>query len=428
MWSSCNKLQNNMFSWLNIRIGFYLAVRQIRRASFWTTGLIVFVMVLTFLNLVVVSGILVGLIQGSVDAQRVKYTGDVILSNLNDKSYIENSPQVIALVKSLPQVDVWSARYRLGGTLEANYQNRKDTDKPNIAAAQVVGINPAAEDSVTHISKNIIEGSYLSPTDYDKVVVGSFLLKKYVPVNNPGFEALENVSPGTKIRMNVHGVQHEVTVKGILKSKVQDISRNVYMVDSQLRSIIGRDDGNVAEISLKLKAGVDPLVVRNLLLLNGVGKVAKVQTYADAQPQFLKDIVSTFATLGNVLSSIGLIVASITIFIVVFINAITRRKFIGILKGIGINGKAIELSYMFQSIFYAICGSTIGLVLVYVLLVPLFIAHPIDFPFSDGILVAPFNQTMLRMGLLVLATVIAGYIPARMIVRKNTLDSILGRN
>ena len=417
-----------MFSSLNIRIGFFLALRQIRRASLWTTGLIVFIMVLTFLNLVVVSGILVGLIQGSVNAQRVHYTSDVIVSSLNDRTYIENSPQVIDIIKSLSEVDAVTPRYRLGGTLEANYETRKESDKPNIANAQIVGIDPASEDSVTHISKNIIEGSYLLPTDYDKIVVGSFLLKQYIPVNNPGFAAMEHVAPGVKIRVTVNGIRHEVTVKGILKSKVQDISRNAYMVDSQFRSIIGRDDGNVAEIAIKLKLGADPLAIRNALILNGIDKVAKVQTYADAQPQFLKDIVSTFAMLGNVLGSIGLVVASITIFIVIFINALTRRKFIGILKGIGINGKAIEVSYIFQSTFYALCGSAIGFAVLYIMLVPFFLSHPIDFPFSDGILVAPLDQTLLRAALLILSTVIAGYIPARMIVRKNTLDSILGRN
>lgn len=417
-----------MFSALNLRIGFFLAVRQIKRASLWTTGLIVFVMVLTFLNLVVVSGILVGLIQGSVDAQRVKHTSDVIVSNLNDKNYIENSQEVINIIKSLPQVKALSARYRLGGTLEANYKTRKETDKPNTAAAQIMGIDPVAENNITNISENIFEGQYLAPTDYDQIVIGSFLLKQYVTVDNPGFSALDNVSPGVKIRINVNGVQREVTVKGILKSKVQDISRNAYMVDSQFRSIIGRNDGNVSEIAVKLNPGADPIAVKDALILNGVDRVAKVQTYYEAQPQFLKDVIKTFGMLGNMLSSIGLVVASITIFIVIFINAITRRKFIGILKGIGINGKAVEASYVFQSIFYALCGSVIGLVLIYAFLVPFFIAHPIDFPFSDGILVAPLGQTVLRVGLLVLSTVIAGYIPARMIVRKNTLDSILGRN
>ena len=112
----------------------------------------------------------------------------------------------------------------------------------------------------------------------------------------------------------------------------------------------------------------------------------------------------------------------------IFINAITRRKYIGILKGIGINGRVIEFSYVFQSIFYAVIGSGIGLAVVYGFLVPFFAAHPIDFPFSDGILVAPVDQTFFRVGLLVFSTLVAGYIPAWMIIRKNTLDSILGRN
>ncbi|MBI2053687.1 MAG: FtsX-like permease family protein [Candidatus Sungbacteria bacterium] len=132
--------------------------------------------------------------------------------------------------------------------------------------------------------------------------------------------------------------------------------------------------------------------------------------------------------LGAAFSSIGLVVASITIFIVVFINAITRRKYIGIMKGIGIDGSAIRMSYVFQSVFYALFGSAIGLLIVYALLVPLIARHPIDFPFSDGILVAPLDQTLLRVGLLVFSTIVAGYIPAWMIIRKNTLDSILGRN
>lgn len=416
-----------MFSWLNIRIGFFLAVRQIRRASLWTTGLIVFVMVLTFLNLVVSRGILVGLVQGLVNAQRVQYTGDIIISNLDEKKYIENTPEVISIIKSLPQVDSLSARFRLGGSVEANYTTKKITDRPNIASGVFVGIDPLAEEYVTGFSKSIIEGEPLLPTDYDKVIIGSFLLKQYSSGQNPGITLLDNVAIGSKVRINVNGVEREVTVKGILKSKVQEISMNVYMVDSQLRNIIGRNDGNVGEIAVKLKPGADPVEVKRMLVLSGVEKFGKVQTYVEAQSKFMKDVVATFSMLGSVLSSIGLIVASITIFIVIFINAITRRKFIGILKGIGIDGKAIEISYVFQSIFYAICGSIFGLALVYGFMVPFFIAHPINYPFSDGILVAPVNETVVRMGLLVLATVIAGYVPSRLIVRKNTLDAILGR-
>jgi ABC-type antimicrobial peptide transport system permease subunit len=127
------------------------------------------------------------------------------------------------------------------------------------------------------------------------------------------------------------------------------------------------------------------------------------------------------------IGSIGLTVASITVFIVIFINAITRRKFIGILKGIGISSTALEISYVFQSLFYAFIGSGLGLLLLFGFLKPYIDLHPIDFPFSDGILVATFSGTSIRVGLLFVITMIAGYIPARIVTKQNTLDSILGR-
>ncbi len=413
---------------LNIRVGFFLALRALRRASPWTTSLIIFVMVLTFLNLVVISGILVGLLQGAVDAVRTKYTSDVIISTLSDKQYIENSQNLLAIIRAPQEVEAVTARYREGGILEANYKTRKESDKPNTAAAQLVGVNPLDEEQVTHISEDIVEGSFLSPGDYDQIVLGNYLLKQYIPIESPAFSTLEDVGVGTKIRVKVGEVTREMTVKGILKTKVDEVALRAFMVDSQFRSMIGRNDGNVTEISVKLVEGADPVALREKLMLSGVDAYAKVQTFEDAQPQAFKDIINTFNMLGTMFSSIGLVVASVTIFIVIFVNALTRRKFIGILKGIGIHGRAIEISYVFQSIFYAVIGSGIGLLLVYGFLVPYFLAHPIDFPFSDGILVAPAAQTMQRVGLLVVSTIIAGYIPAWMIIRRNTLDSILGRN
>jgi ABC-type antimicrobial peptide transport system permease subunit len=97
------------------------------------------------------------------------------------------------------------------------------------------------------------------------------------------------------------------------------------------------------------------------------------------------------------------------------------------MKGIGINALAIEFSYLVQALFYSIVGTSLGLVTVYSILMPFIAKHPIDFPFSDGILVAPFESTMLRVLVLFICTLMASYIPSRMIIKKNTLNSILGR-
>jgi hypothetical protein len=85
------KKAQNSFS-QNVSVGWFLAKRELRRANIWTTSLIVLVMTLTFLNLIVVSGILVGLIQGSEDAQKKYAIGDIIISPfLNRASILQTS-------------------------------------------------------------------------------------------------------------------------------------------------------------------------------------------------------------------------------------------------------------------------------------------------------------------------------------------------
>ncbi|MDP1707330.1 MAG: FtsX-like permease family protein, partial [bacterium] len=386
-------------------------------------------MLLTFLNLVVVTGILVGLIEGINESYRTQYTGDVIVSSLTTKDYIEDTPSVIEFIKTLPQVAMITKRYQTGGTIEANYLTRTNlTEKPNLTGAQIIGIDPVAENLFTGLSEHIIEGEYFFEGDYDQIIIGNFLLAKYAFGEQPGLTPLTDVAPGTKVRLTINGSTREVVVKGVVKSKIGELGMSVFIPASELRTIMGRSDQNVAQIAIRLNDGSDPMAFKNLLLASGIGEKAKVQTFEDSIPNGVADIKKTFAMLGNGFSSIGLVVAAITIFIVIFINAITRRKFIGILKGIGISGEAIEISYVFQSLFYAVIGSIIGLIVLYGVLVPAVAAHPIDFPFSDGILVAPIDGTAVRIVLLIITTVIAGYLPSRMIVRRNTLDSILGRN
>lgn len=412
----------------NLRVGFFLALRQLRRSNPWTTILIIAVMILTFLNLVVLSGILVGLIEGAVGAVKTHYTGDIFIVTPREKHFIENSPRVIETARSFPEIKYISPRYTKSGTIEANYNTRVDPNEvAEEAAVTFAGIDPEKEDTVTGLRDKLIEGEYLDENDFDQVIIGALLLRRYLDFESELFVTLKDVYPGTKVRIKIGDITREVTVKGVLKSKVDEIDRRVFFPEKQLKSLIGRDDFNVNEIAIKLIPGADPVEVKEGLINSGIYGFAKVQTFEDAQPKFLKDMKKTFRLLGNIVSSLGLVVASITVFIVIFINALTRRKFIGILKGIGINGPAIEISYVFQSFFYAIVGSIIGISIVYLLLVPYFAAYPINFPFSDGILVAPVPEVMLSAILLIFITVIAGYVPSRMIVRRNTLDSILGR-
>lgn len=412
----------------SLKVGLFLAKRQLLRSSKGTTLLIVFIMMLTFLNLVVIGGILVGLVQGSVVDYRNQYSGDLLISQPSTKRYIENSQPLISEIESNSLVAAFSARYvRVAEVLADFNKNTKLNEEPNETTAQLTGISPRQENDVTGLSRYVIEGSYLNANDEGYVLVGSDKLKRFAGFNDPSQHLLENVFVGTKLKITINDVTKQFTVKGVIKSKIQAVSQRLYITDTELKQFANITDLNVNEIAVKLVPQANTSVVQKIISQSKNARNALVQTSQESQGKFIQDISVTFDVLGNVIGTIALCVASITVFIVIFINAVTRRKFIGILKGIGITSLAIEFSYIVQSLFYACVGTGIGLILLYGFLKPYFELHPIDFPFSDGILVATATGTMLRAFILLGITLVAGYVPAKMIIRKNTLDSILGR-
>jgi ABC-type lipoprotein release transport system permease subunit len=386
-------------------------------------------MALTFLNLVVVGGVLVGLTAGASLAYREQYSGDVLVRPEQTKDVIERSDEFVRTARTFPEVRAVSPRYIVGGRVEANYQSAVGPkDYPDAVSVNIAGIDPSAEHLVTELGARLLEGEYLGAEDDGYVLLGKNLVEKYTVGAGPvSVLVLGGVETGSKVRITVNGKTQEYLVKGIVRSKTGEVSQRVFMLDSELRKIIGRPDRNVGEIAISLTDPATAVRVRDGLLAAGFADVGRIETARESQGTFLDDIEQTFRLLSDMIGVIGLIVASITVFIVVFINAVTRRKFIGILKGVGISALAIESSYVIQSLVYALVGSLIGLGVVYGIIAPYVIAHPIDFPFSDGLLLVPIASTLVRAGLLIFITVLAGYIPARMIVQRNTLDAILGR-
>jgi len=422
-------------------------MRQIRRGNIWINLLIISIMTLTFLSLVVIPGILVGLTEGSFEQNREHLTGDIYMTTLVDEETIVNTQKVIQTLDILPEVDRYSVRYQTGATITAGYTDRLDfTREAESIGVSAYAINPEQEEAATNLSKFLVEGEMLENDESGYVLVGATLLAKYSAFSDL-FEPLEYVEVGEPIKLTLQGAPFdqferdqalleeesvtgrtaEFIVKGIVESKVGEVSSGVFITEQDYRRITGRTSLQAQEIAIKTKDGVSDESFKAILSTYGFDKFTKIRTATEAIPKFLADVQKTFGALGLIIGTIGLVVSSITVFIVIYINALTRRKYIGILKGIGISARAIELSYLLQSIFYALIGIGIGMLIVYGLLVPFFEVHPIDFPFSDGILVAELGTTILRAGVLLLVTMIAGFLPAYLIVRQNTLDSILQR-
>ncbi len=439
---------------LSFYLGKFLAQKQLRSGNKGVSILIVIILFLTFISLVVIPGILTGLIEGSTEQRKNYLTGDIYFSPLAGEQKVLNTEKILAVLQHSPERASLSTRKKTTLKIQSGYIKRdnftKDPDSINISAFI---IDPLKEKENTHLDHFIVEGDFLSEKESQNILIGSNLLKKYSKFSDL-FEPLRYVKIGDPVLVSflgkggassgirpgpsqsIGGAQKsdkkdnysEFFVKGIVKSKVSDLSSAVYISQKDYTRITGDRDPDVNEIVLKLKNGVNPEQFKKILIEKyHFNKYAKIQTAEEAIPKFLLDVQKTFAVLGNILGFVGLVVSSITVFIVIYINALTRRKFIGILKGIGISELAIEISYLLQSLFYAFLGIGLGILFLYSFLIPLIAKHPIDFPMSDGILLAPWKNTIIRASLLLIVTILAGFIPARMIVKKNTLDSILQR-
>lgn len=430
-----------------------LAVRQVQHSSIWMNILIVSIMLLTFLNLVVVTGILTGLTEGLFNDYKEQYTRDVIISTLSGENSIKNTNAVRETLKSHADVEHFTVRYIQAATIEANYQTRWDFESvENSVTTQLTGINPESENESTSLSDRVVEGEYLRSDESGFVLMGSSMLEKYAPFSDT-FEPLANVAPGTRVKLSFvidgvgdnksaygpssrvenssvdrnNSVSAEFIVKGIVDSKVGQVAQRAYVTQQDWDRLINQQLDLADEFVVTLRNGADESVFTQEMKSYGFAKYAKIETSAESLPSTLNDLQKTFVLLGNLMGGISVIVSAITVFVVIYINALTRRKHIGILKGIGINSKAIERAYVMQSLFYAISGISIGYFFIFLILVPYFDAYPIDFPFSDGILEVTVLGTNIRALVLIIVTALAGFIPSWLIVRQNTLDSILGR-
>ncbi len=311
-----------------IRIGLLLGWRQIQHANKWTTLLIIFVMMLTFLNLIAVSGVLVGLIEGAERAVRQEYLGDLVLSERADEDHILETETILREFAAYPEISAYSVRYSGSGVLEANYKERRDLKgERDTAAVTVTGIDPELEDNMSGLSNDVIEGEYLDPNEEGHILVGYYYLEEFAEQFGDIFDTVSNVHIGDTVRLTVGDVSKEFIVKGIVQSKVDQVSLNTYIPEREFRRLFGRLDRNADQIVIRTKQNQSEALLKEAFIANGFSTLAKIQTYDEGKPKFITDIKDTFNTLGTFIGSIGIVVASITIFIIIFIDGDRQHLF-----------------------------------------------------------------------------------------------------
>jgi len=410
----------------DLKLAFFLAHKSIFKGNRWALILIVLVMSLSFANLLLTPSILMG-VTDAINRQQVQTLyGDIVVDPLADEYYLDDAQEVTDSIAQVPGVSGVSARLTYGGTLEHDWRSKSSVfDKGKIGTWSIVGIQPADEADVTSIHDSIVDGEYLDDRDRDSILLGVEIAGG-ADANTASFQTLEGVMVGDSVRVTYpNGVQREYEVKGIFRSRDSQADRMAFVTTAEMASVLGRsvfhDRASQVLVSIT-DSGEEEQVMQAIESLGFSGEVRSWREYGGA----MTGVVSSFGVVAGLISGIGLIVAGIVMFIVIYINVIHSRRHIGILRAIGIKRDVITGSYVIQALFYAAMGVVLGGLAFRFGLQGYFDYHPLDLSIGQvGLTLHPGIVESAVIGLVV-AAVLAGLVPVLNITRQGIVHAIRG--
>lgn len=403
-----------------LRTALFIAYKSITQGNKSTLVLLVFILSLSFLNLMFITGILSGLTRSIEEAVITTTTGHVSIKpqeNPTRKLYIFNQDQVRRAVETIPGVVATVRHYQLGASI--GYDKEKNGNYKFISA-QIIGIDPTEEKDVLELEEALTSGEFLGPDDTDSIVLAAGLAGgTELPLDDLG-----GAKVGDKVQVTYpNGIMRRYTVKGIfditfgaaaltalVSSREAESVLSTYNTATQILVKVDEDQYSVDAITARVKAMFPDL---------------KVQKYIELF-ETIKTFLQAFDIISYIVSAISIVVAAITLFVLIYVNAVNRRRQIGILKAIGIKESIIVYSYIFQSLFYTVCGIIAGTVLVFFIVDPLINVYPIQLPFGAAYLQFSTARVIGGIVALLIAGFFAGLIPSHVVARENIIKAIWG--
>jgi putative ABC transport system permease protein len=189
-----------------------------------------------------------------------------------------------------------------------------------------------------------------------------------------------------------------------------------------MMGIEGRDLAQ--EIAVKTTVGTDEYETRTALLSLGIKE--NIRTWHEFAGILLL-IENTLGLVRNIMNAIGLLIAFVIIFVVIYVNIVNKKRQIGVQKAIGIEQNVIVVSFVLQAMLYAGTGIILGYSFMRFGLAPYTVYHPVEVPLGDISLKLDNTEAINRAVLLFLASIIGSVIPAYKLAQRDLLDLIWGK-
>ncbi len=345
--------------WNDLQAAFFLFYKYITRGNRGTLILTIIVTTLAFVQINIISGILSGAVNLIWVQTKSNYVANIVVQPGKDQwgnkeDYIKQVGLLKRKINAIPGVEGCSSRYVTGAIIE--YDPDKTGRDIRTISWPVKSIDPLEEKQISDVYKFMVDGEYLDEADRDQVIMGREV--------SGGFgaslevQSLKGARAGDEVTVYYHnGAVRKYTVKGIYATVFPLADMTVFVTQKEMESVLGMRD-RASEILIKTDEAYPEEYYIQELRQAGVA-LQDIRPWQDFIGLVL-GIAQSFDIIKRIILFIGLTVAGVTIFIVIFIATVSRRKQIGIMKAIGMKESIIIMSYVLLALFYAIVGIGVG--------------------------------------------------------------------
>jgi len=396
-------------------VSVYLATRAIRRGNRSTLLLTILIIALVVVLMNFLGMIISGVVTLYND-QMIDYQyGTVTIEPRDKQTIIPEAGSLVKRLKQIPGVAGVSAHSSAGVTI-TNTKNGKFQSK------SLVAFNPADEKEVTDYHLVLTDGDYLSAGDTDQILIGT-LLAGNEDESQDKLPSLGGVKVGDRVQVAYsNGVTKTYRVKGIYESLGALIDSSAFITLNEIDSVMHTGD-SATEILVRGSSADNAVQLKYTIMSYDVD--AKVKTWSEKGKGILGDAISSLNLIKNIMTVVALIVASIVVFIVTYINIINRKKQIAILKAIGVRKQIIVASYLIQVLFQCALGIVTGVLLLNAISFALTV-YRIRFPMGYLTPSLEYGSVALSVVLLCIVATISGFVPARQVANEEILDAMKG--
>jgi putative ABC transport system permease protein len=335
-----------------------------------------------------------------------KMYGNIVIEPKEEDLYINDVDVLLEKIRRVPGVKGAAPRYYMGGNFFKN-------GKPFYAGFGFMAIDPVEEKKVTNVHLDISRGLYFTENSRGELLLGTHISGGHEQYVMPTEETLEaeigdrfDAAIGTsEVReFRIHGIVNPRDIYGVMKS---------YLTIEDAEEILGVQN-KASAIAVKVDTGTEKEFIKKFKEL---GISEEIRTWEEKAGTTAK-ITSMFSVIDYLLTVIGLVIVFVIIFVVTYISIIYKRSQIGILKAIGIDNRAIVLSYIFQSIFFGLFGIIIGMIFSN-LLVAYFDMNPIDMLLGFITPKMTDQIVILASAMILASSIVGGFLPSFMASKEN---------